>query len=57
MDLTIIKAVITTLDSIEVKGRDNLDALLGCINALESFLQIAEIQEENKPTKQEEVNG
>ena len=57
MDLTIIKAVITTLDSIEVKGRDNLDALLGCINALESFVQIAEIQEDNKPTKQEEANG
>lgn len=57
MDLTIIKAVISTLDCIEVKGRDNLDALLGCINALESFVQIAEIQEENKPTKQEEVNG
>lgn len=57
MDLTIIKAVISTLDCIEVKGRDNLDALLGCINALESFAQIAEIQDENKPTKQEEVNG
>lgn len=57
MDLTIIKAVISTLDCIEVKGRDNLDALLGCINALESFVQIAEIQEENKPTEQEEVNG
>lgn len=57
MDLTIIKAVISTLDCIEVKGRDNLDALLGCINALESFVQIAEIQDENKPTKQEEVNG
>lgn len=57
MDVTLIKAVISTLDVIEVKGRENLDAMLGCINALESFVQIAEIQEENKSTKQEEVNG
>ena len=57
MDLTIIKAVISTLDSIEVKGRDNLDALLGCINALESFVEIAQIRNESQNMKQEEANG
>lgn len=57
MDLTLIKVVISTLDCIEVKGRDNLDALLGCINALESFVQIVESQTESKSTTQEELNG
>lgn len=36
MDSTMIRIIISTLNDIEVKGRDNLDKLLGCINALES---------------------
>lgn len=44
MDATLIKAVITTLNGIEVKGKKNLDALLGCINALESVAQVLERQ-------------
>lgn len=35
MHSDIIKAVIQTLNQIEVKGKHNLDMLLGCINALE----------------------
>lgn len=54
MDTNLIKMVISTLDTIEVKGRDNLDKLLGCINALESVVQSVEIQ--NKLNK-EEANG
>lgn len=54
MNTKLIKMVISTLDSIEVKGRDNLDKLLGCINALEEVVRGAEIQ--NKPDK-EEVHG
>lgn len=44
MDATLIKAVIATLNGIEVKGKKNLDALLGCINALESVAQVLERQ-------------
>lgn len=55
MDVTLIKMVISTLNDIEVKGKDNLDHLLGCINALESFVLIAESQ--SGPEKEEEVNG
>lgn len=44
MNTDLIKMVISTLDSIEVKGRDNLDKLLGCINALESVVQSVEIK-------------
>lgn len=48
-DVTIIKLVLNTLDDIEVKGKKNIDAMLGCMNALESFIQEAEAEknEEN----------
>ena len=53
MDVTIIKLVLNTLEDIEIKGKKNIDAMLGCMNALESFVQMAEA--ENK-TENEEVN-
>ena len=33
-----LTAVRNTLDGIEVKGRDNLDMLLGCIQTLETAI-------------------
>lgn len=54
MNTELIKMVISTLDTIEVKGRDNLDKLLGCINALESVVQSSEIQQK---LDKEEANG
>lgn len=36
----IILAAIRTLDTVEVKGRDNLDKVLGCINGLETAAKI-----------------
>lgn len=42
MDTTLLKMVISTLNTVEVKGKSNLDALLGCINALENVVQIIE---------------
>lgn len=33
----VIRAVITTLNGVEVRGKSNLDRLLACINALESL--------------------
>ncbi|MBQ8797237.1 MAG: hypothetical protein IJZ56_03465 [Oscillospiraceae bacterium] len=56
MDLILIKMVISTLNGVEVKGKDNLDKLLGCINALESMVQVAEAQPPQKP-EQEVSNG
>ena len=52
-----IQDVINTLNSIEVKGRDNLDRLLGAIMALEA-IQAAQnnVQEEKvveKPTEED----
>lgn len=34
-NVILVRSLIVTLDSIEVRGKDNLDKLLGCINALE----------------------
>lgn len=35
--MEILQQVIYTLNTIPVSGKDNLDKLLGCINALESI--------------------
>lgn len=42
MNTTLIKMIISTLNTVEVKGKENLDALLGCINALESVVKAME---------------
>ena len=42
MNVTLLKMVISTLGGVEVKGKDNLDRLLGCINALEAVVQAEE---------------
>ena len=56
MDTSIIRCVIATLNDIEVKGKDNLDKLLGSIMALEGVAQMLEQSApEEKP--KEEVNG
>lgn len=58
--VTLIRLVISTLNDVEVKGKENMDKLLGSINALESVAQVLEAPsappappEETK----EEVNG
>jgi hypothetical protein len=48
MDVTIIRLVLNTLEDIEIKGRKNIDAMLGCMNALESFIQSAEAENERE---------
>ena len=55
VDVTIIKLVLNTLDGIEIKGRTNIEAMLGCINALESFVQ--NVEAENKKEKEVVSNG
>lgn len=57
MDTTLLKIVISTLNTVEVKGKSNLDALLGCINALENVVQIMEAPPAPPMHEKEEVNG
>lgn len=61
---TLIRMVISTLNDVEVKGKDNLDKLLGSINALESVVQVMEapaapVQHSAEPaiSEQEVANG
>ena len=56
MDVTMIRCVIATLNDIEVKGKDNLDKLLGSIMALEGVAQMME-QLSPEATKEVEADG
>lgn len=47
-DSGMIRMVISTLNSVEVKGADNMSKLLGCINALTEII--------NQPKDGEEIN-
>lgn len=57
MDLTIIKLVLNTLEDIEIKGKKNIDAMLGCMNALENFVQLAEAENKNEKESELVNNG
>lgn len=51
-----LNAVISTLETVEVKGKTNLSRLLGCINALESM--VAQLRKaEDKPQKKEVMDN
>lgn len=49
--IELLQTIVLTLEDIEVKGSDNMSKLLGCINALNSYIQS---QSENEDG---EVNG
>lgn len=51
----IFDRLIFTLGRIEVRGKDNLDMLLGCINALEKLKGM--IKEETREIQAEEEPG
>lgn len=58
----LVKVVISTLNTVEVKGKENLDALLGSINALETVVQAMEAMPKGSSAqsdddKQEVTNG
>lgn len=64
---TLIRQVLYTLDQIDVKGRENIDRMLGCMQALEKIAnamkhnreEMEKIQEKVQQTTQEggEKNG
>ena len=55
MDTKIIRMVINTLNTIEVKGKDNMSSLLGSIEALEEVVKRAEQTPVDE--QKEEING
>lgn len=50
-----IKAIISTLNNIEVHGKSNLDMLLGCIMTLEQI--DAQMKQEAKKKEEETADG
>ena len=53
----LLRLVLNTLNDVEVKGKDNLDRLLGCINALETALQNLEaLDTATEVSNEEEVS-
>lgn len=54
--VTLIRLVISTLNDVEVKGKDNLDKLLGSISALESVVAVMEAPPATEE-KEEVANG
>ena len=54
----LIRKVITTLDKVEVKGRNNLDRMLGCMNALEKIADaLKHNREEMSKAQPEKTEG
>lgn len=52
----LLKSVIAALDGVEVRGRENMDKLLGSIRALETIvvaLEQAQTDTEDKENKEE----
>lgn len=57
MNTELLERVVFTLNTVTVSGKDNMDKLLGCINALESFIKVAKVQQSAKIESEEENNG
>lgn len=50
----LLKTIVLTLEDIEVHGSENMSKLLGCIQALNKFIN----QQESAPNEEDgEVNG
>lgn len=50
-----LQAVLNTLEGVEVKGRDNLDRVLGCIQTVEAVIHVLKTPAE--ADAQEDVDG
>ncbi len=46
---TIIKRVIYTINQVDVRGKDNMDKLLGCIQTMERLLEQLSARKEGNP--------
>lgn len=53
----LIRKVLATLDRIEVKGRENIDMLLGCMQALEKVADAMKHNREEMSRAQPEGQG
>ncbi len=49
-----LQMIVTTLNAVEVKGKENLSKLLGCINVLEDIINTINTEEQ---TTEETAKG
>lgn len=47
MDISLLKAINSTLDCVEVKGRENMRHMLGCMDAIDSIIRSEETAQNN----------
>lgn len=55
MDTELLRRVLSTLDTIPVTGKDNLDKMLGCMHVIESIIRVEEVKSKEKSENEEEV--
>ena len=53
MDTKLLERITYTLNTITISGKDNIDKMLGCINALESMIKMAKVQQSEKAESEE----
>lgn len=54
MDTELLRRVLSTLDTISISGKNNLDKMLGCMNAIESIIRVEEVKSQEKSANVEE---
>ena len=52
--ISTLKAVLQTLDKISVRGSENMDMLLGCMQTINRMIAEAELMAEAKNRKEDE---
>lgn len=52
-----LNAVLNTLDGVEVKGRENLDRLLGCMQTIDDVLRVLAAPPAPTQSTEEVTNG
>ena len=57
MDTELLERITYTLNTITISGKDNIDKMLGCINALESMIKVAKVQQSEKSEEVTENGG
>lgn len=55
--LNMLDALENTLDSVEVKGYDNMDKIMGCVNVVRQMKGILEEMQQKQDQQGDEVDG
>lgn len=56
-NITLLRSAVNTLNTIDVRGKENLDKMLGCINVLEHIARSLESMKIAETESEDECNG